>query len=158
MSWLEIKKSLNSDLDTPLNVTLGKKTDTAGTSTSSSLFSWVKQIFTTLSSVSSSVSTINTKATSIDSNTSRGTVKSIQRGTTVADTVALSTINPAKAFVILNWQLQNTGGPSTVALFNVPYVISLTSTLLTIGPNKVISPSGGNMTTGNVSWQVIEYY
>ena len=36
--------TINSDESTPLNVTLGKKTDTASATASSSIFSWIKNI------------------------------------------------------------------------------------------------------------------
>ena len=44
MSW-PWASTINSDPETPLNETLGKKTDTASTTSTSSLFSWVKSIY-----------------------------------------------------------------------------------------------------------------
>ncbi len=159
MSWAHVKK-INSNLSTPLDVSInkidtnvGQKTDTAGTSATSSLFSWVKQMFATLSSVSSIVSRIET-------NTTRGVVKSIQRGTTTTGAVTLSPINPSKAFVILNWQFENAGAAllGGYSTYEVPRLVSLTATDLIVGHNRVKNPCGCQMENSNVSWQVIEFY
>ena len=51
--------TINSDLTTPLDVTIGKKSDAAGTTSSSSLFSWVKAIFNSITALTGTTNGID---------------------------------------------------------------------------------------------------
>ena len=106
-------------------------------------------------------------------------VKSVQRGTTTATSVTISSVNPAKCLVITNGELHSGGVDAYQASGrNGTYTelstttnqngicTALTATKLTLTQNKVTS-SGSydtfdgwswNYVTGKVSWQVIEFY
>lgn len=104
----------------------------------------------------------------MSNNSPSGVVKSVQRGITTATSVGLSTsVDPNKCIVILNNQYvgNDTGdGDNTPALG--AYLVSLTSTTLTITQNKAVdsyylTSTGGyseSIVIGTVSWQVIEFY
>lgn len=163
--WGEIKYAINSSLGTakfePLDVTLGKKSDTAGVTASHSLFSWVKNIWNTVNSTSTTANTINTTANTINTNTARGAVKSIQRGTAIMDygnstgsiTIAISPVNVSKCQVLLNGVSFHTSG-SYGSFVGFPYLSSFSASQL------VVANSGyaANNTKQSFSWQVIEFY
>ena len=95
--------------------------------------------------VSSAVATLST----------RGAVKSVQRGVNTGTTsnlvITINPVNPDKCLVLLNTSY--TGNSGT---FNLPSLVSLTETELTVSPNAINTSSG---TIGSTfSWQVIEFY
>jgi len=87
-----------------------------------------------------------------------GGVKSVQfgsyTGTTgfVQNAITISTINPAKATVILNGGYFYSAGGYAAQL---PYLISLTATVLTVQGPHLYSTSWSGQTG---TWQVVEYY
>ena len=58
MNWAEVKK-INSDMNTPLDATLGKRGDAAGTAGTTSLFGWMKATYNFVSG------TLNTAVSNI---------------------------------------------------------------------------------------------
>lgn len=157
-----IQKWVNSDLTTPLNATIGKKTDTAGTMATSSLFSWVKSIWNTLGTVNTTVNTVNTNVNTINTNTARGAVKSVQRGVlgdfttqqSIQNTsITISGVTPTKCDVTVFGGY--TSG-TAFAFVSAPRIISLSATALVVyqGSHTV----SGTTYFGQVSWQIVEYY
>jgi hypothetical protein len=106
----------------------------------------VESMITELNSdVSSAVATLST----------RGAVKSVQRGVQASkntvSTITINPVNPDKCLVLLDSDYIGNSGT-----FNLPSLVSLTSTELTVssvGINNSVGVSGGNF-----SWQVIEFY
>ena len=131
----EIKEHINT-LINETNTNLGKKSDTASAASASSMFSWIKNINTY---------------------TSRGAVKSVQRGTSLPTTsgnytITISSVTPSKCDVSYDgartWLASS---PYTATA--LPYTVSLSSTSLTVGNG---GGSAGNYAT--FAWQIVEYY
>lgn len=150
-----IASFINSDTSTPLDATLGKKSDAAGVAATNSMFSWIKNIWNTLSAV-------NTNVNAINANTARGAVKSVQRGTlgafttsqTVQDTtITISNVTPAKCGVTISGGYAS---GSSAAQVTAPRVISLSAASLVI--NQGHYTVSNTTYFGQVSWQVVEYY
>jgi hypothetical protein len=104
--------------------------------------------------LSNEVSTLLTILNTTVSN-SVGAVKSVQRGVQASkntvSTITINPVNPDKCLVLLDSGYIGNGGT-----FNLPSLVSLTSTELTVssvGINNSVGVSGGNF-----SWQVIEFY
>lgn len=89
----------------------------------------------------------------IKTTTSQGCVKSVQRGVATGNvgdtnvTITINAINPSKSLVILN--ASTTSGSYAVL---TPYVVSLTSTVLTVSSHY------SSQSAKSFSWQVIEFY
>jgi hypothetical protein len=138
--WAAIKKSVNSDLNVPLD--------------------------TLIKSLQATANSIQTTATSILTYTSRSGVKSVQRGIAsgaiysgYTSDITISSVDPSKCSVSLygdyiksgtfGWQGSNTASAPFMA--SAPYVNSLTATKL-----SVCGALGGQSAT--FSWEIIEYY
>lgn len=150
MSYGKVLK-INSDLTTPLNVTLGKKADVAGATASTTLFSWIKSIYANLTTVTNNTNTIN-------SNTARGAVKSVQRGYTRSNnnsalTISINYVDMSKCIVNLSGNYTY----STEGYVWSAILMSTTNTSIVVGNS--FNPTA---TTGTIpvyfSWQVIEFY
>ncbi len=127
----------------------------------------VSNVSTTVGTMNTTMGTINSTLATVNATTARGVVKSVQRGTFklpdnyANGTITLSTINAAKALVILNngvvsYQVQagiveNSGARAIYGSI----VVALTNTALTVSTNNTSSGSSGGST---ISWQVIEFY
>jgi hypothetical protein len=139
-----IKKSINSDTNTPLD---------------SSILTKYTTLVNTLSSINTNVSNTNTNVT----NSVKGMVKSIQRGIvgksgTSDVSVTISSVTPSRCIVIINGGVAasyyNFGG-SFVGTH--AYVSSLSATTLAIG-GGVCQYNGADVWYGStISWQVIEF-
>lgn len=104
------------------------------------------------SDAASSTGSVHAKLKDLKANPS-SVIKSVQRGVanptaTSNLAITLSSVNPAKCSVKLNgvWGADANGN------WGVPYVVSLTSTTLTIGQT---GPNGSNA-SGQFSWEVEE--
>ena len=93
------------------------------------------------------LSAIRTLLNTVNTNTSRSVIKSVQRGVIIAPTVInISTVDSSKSMVLLD-------GISNNGSITFPYVSSLTNTQLSIKSNNDYWA-----TNSNVSWQLIEFY
>lgn len=121
------------------------------------------------SAITTEIAALKEELLSFMSNSSSsGVVKSVQRGVATSTSIGLSVaVDPNKCLVILNNQYVGNdigSGDNTPALG--AYLVSLTSTTLTITQNKAVdshylTSTGGYsnyIEIGTVSWQVIEFY
>ncbi len=139
MSWAHVK-TINSDFTKPIDklvtTELGKRTDGAGSTGTSTMFSWIKAIYNYVTTTNKSV------------------IKSVQRGaiTWTGDastkTVSFSAVDVTKTFVILNGNV-NSNESSGISC----YLSAITPTSITVGINCISSTN-----TKVISWQVIEFY
>lgn len=168
-----ISKFVNSEIRTkggnaePLDVTIGKRADVAGTTATNSIFSWIKGLYASLTSLTTTVNTVNT-------NTARGAIKSIQRGTydggtgsgsTGSDimnvTITISAVTPSKCQVtITGGAFYSQPAASTSSGNIIGYLRSMTSTTLNIYKGGSSYPGGSYPTyvAAYGSWEVVEYY
>lgn len=122
-----------------LESVIGTTTNTGGSASAGTVMAKLNALFTLISS----------------SGGIPGTVKSVQRGYTSGGeydddvTITINTINPNKAIVILNASMSQHADSGQV---HTPYVVSLTSTVLTVGNHY--TPHDAE----KFSWQVIEFY
>ena len=88
---------------------------------------------------------------------SKGIVKSVQRGVTTNTSITISSVVPNKCIVLLNNEVVGFGltatGNNEDYVYGA-YMSSLSETKLTITNNRTTYKG----TTHNVSWQVIEFY
>ena len=88
---------------------------------------------------------------------SKGIVKSVQRGVTANTSITISSVVPNKCIVLLNNEVVGFGltatGNNEDYVYGA-YMSSLSETKLTITNNRTTYKG----TTHNVSWQVIEFY
>ena len=160
MSWAEIKKAINSNINKSLDVLITEKSNelstsignnnsllnnsTYGLSALQSIISNVKSLLenTTygLNAIKNTVNSVNNTVSVVGNIPS---VKSVQRGVAYFDSVkyytmdiTISNVNPDKSIVLLD------------SCGCLAYVGRLSSTILTIKTEY----------TGYFSWQVIEFY
>ena len=166
MSWAQIKK-INSDMNTPLDATLGNRSHAAGTAATSSLFGWIKAIHAHLSANLSAtrmaqIDTIETRTSAIANSNAvaRGAIRSVQRGHTTGVTtgshmrdIHIAWVDPAKCVVVLHG-IWSTSTNAQSIIINLPRVVTFTSTVLTLTG----SPGNAAPTGSNFSWEVIEYW
>lgn len=171
MSWAEVKK-INSDMTTPLDATLGKRGDAAGTAPGNSMFSWVKAIAFHLAEAVSharmaQIDTIAHRADAIAASNvvAHGAVKSVQRGTSsgmpgfnfnqAIRHITISAVNPQKCAVSLNGYWSRDDDQS--GQHRLPLVAGLTATTLSVR-GTVWNQEQHRVTYFEFSWEVIEYF
>ena len=165
--WKEIKKSVNSDLKTPLDVTLGKRSDPAGGADEASLMSREKQIWNTISIMQTEAGATAKKVDGILALVARGVVKSVQRGTSVLNpnndstrTIPISAVTPSKCTVSI-FGAGTKSGSIDAASGNIyresaVYVSSLSANALTVGVNAGAAVSSAYGAA--FSWEIVEFY
>lgn len=83
-------------------------------------------------------------------------IKSVQRGTTNVSyngtSITITEIDPMKTIVLLNGNAWDYASGTYTSSSNLPYLKSLTATVLTIACNKY-----NDFFSATVSWQVIEF-
>ena len=142
---------------------IGETGDTGGSSTEGTLMGKVNALVSNSDSTSENVQQI---ITLMGQGVTANCVKSIQRGTTSAASVTISTVDPEKCLVILKDSVNSAsieyghGTQSYVA--NGSLFSELASTKLTISRNSYkyydTSLSSQKTRYGSVFWQIIEFY
>ena len=159
MSFGEIKKAVNSNLDKPLNVLIEEKTGavnaSGGTASAGGIFAKLNKLLTDWTTArAGKIDTIATDVGTVKTNV--GTlingrvVKSVQRGiveintnSTTSYNVAINSVDTSKTMVIIdtsagihaNWVVSSLGSTSFTAVFMT-----------------------ANSGLSKLSWQVIEFY
>ena len=163
MSWAEVKK-INSDMTTPLDVTLGKREDAVAASinNTNSIVSNIKGAWNGLvnligaanPTVANYATVMNYCKTLENAILARpvSPIKSIQRGTASltagAATVTITAVNMSKAFLDFNYR--NGGSVPADGLIEVGGILASTTSVTFTGRNY-----SGLSTV--INWQVIEY-
>ena len=142
---------------------IGATTDTGGTTTAGGIFAKLNAILQQFSSNWTAVRAgkldkLDTMESNISALSSRGGIKSVQRGVVMFPTkdnisVSISTINPQKAFVLLN-NSYNCASFSSTHTYGSS-LVELTSNTLTLTPSWAEYEGAMN---NPVSYQIIEYY
>lgn len=91
-------------------------------------------------------------------------IKSIQRGlcTDASETninISISTVNPDKCVVLLTPVMFTLGGgdASSISYVYLPTLVSISQNVIIVTPSHSRLPSGGG-NSGQIQWQVIEFY
>lgn len=169
MSWKEIKKSVNSDLNTPLNELLSNLS-TEEVTLLNNIISKLDNSTYGLSALKTILDTINTNITGGSSSSSDSIIKSIQRGYVILTrsdnnemstlpggvytTVEFNQVDTTKCIVLLNDNLGAVNGP-LIEEFNLgTSLYELTDTSFTVF--QTVSYYSRYYKPG-FSWQVIEF-
>lgn len=168
----------NTNINT-INTNIGATNNTGGSSTTGTVMAKLNAILTWFTNTwtSTRAGYLDTTVTSreseasaaarynalvgtlgtINTSTTRGAVKSVQRGTVnMVGTymqISIATVNPSKCKISLYGATNiYDGGDSYYTI--IPYILSLTSAILTLAMEK----SGITQPTGTFSWEIVEYY
>lgn len=127
----------------------------------------VAKVMAELNGQGSDLDTILTKMQEVLESIPNSMVKSVQKGTTTATSVSIAEVNPDKCIVILNNNVLvgelRTGGSSnrTTSCIYGATLVSLTATELNLTTNRYIYYDSNDRAyngTGDISWQIIEFY
>lgn len=127
----------------------------------------VAKVMAELNDHGADLDSILTKIQEVLENIPGSMVKSVQKGRTNAETVAIATVDPDKCIVILDNEVLVSGlkaGGSTSSYQDCTdgaTLVSLTATTLSLTTNDYFYYKSNGLTVssiGTVSWQIIEFY